>query len=93
MEGKMIKPIATITLNVELTLTESEAAALNALTEYGIAPFLKVFYEKLGKAALEPHENGIRDLFIKISTVFPTALSDVVKARNFLKDPKGKSFL
>jgi hypothetical protein len=48
---------------VTLVLSESEAKALDALVGYGPQNFLRVFYEKLGKAYLEPHERGLRSLF------------------------------
>jgi len=43
--------------NVFLRLTESEAEALNALVIYGHKNFLEVFYERLGKAYMQPFEN------------------------------------
>lgn len=52
-----IKPVFTI------QLSEQEARALEALIGYGIKPFLEVFYEKMGKAYLQPHEAGLRELF------------------------------
>ena len=48
---------------VTLVMTEAEAKALDALVGYGPQNFLKVFYEHLGKAYLEPHERGLRSLF------------------------------
>lgn len=50
-----------------LTLDEKEICALDALVGYGIDPFLKVFYEKMGRAYLEPHEAGLRSLFETVS--------------------------
>jgi hypothetical protein len=49
--------------SVTLEITEEEAYALNALVGYGVDPFLKMFYEHMGKAYLEPHEKGLRSLF------------------------------
>jgi hypothetical protein len=48
---------------ITLVLDEEEAAALEALAGYGTKPFLKVFYEKMGRAYLEPHERGLVSLF------------------------------
>jgi hypothetical protein len=48
---------------VTLVMSEAEAKALDALVGYGPAEFLKVFYEHLGKAYLQPHERGLRALF------------------------------
>lgn len=50
---------------VTLTLTESEARALDALAGYGADAFLEVFY-KLGRAYMEPYEPGLRSLFNSI---------------------------
>lgn len=53
----------SVTLDIQLQLTEQEAAALDAIVGYGVEPFLDVFYEKLGKAYLQPYEAGLRSLF------------------------------
>lgn len=58
---------ATIQATVTLALSESEAAALDALVGYGVEPFLKVFYKELGEAYLKPHEAGLRSLFESVS--------------------------
>jgi hypothetical protein len=50
-----------------LQLNDEEVAALDALVGYGIESFLNVFYEKLGRAYLEPHEGGLRSLFKAVS--------------------------
>ncbi len=52
----------TVKMEVCLRLTEAEAGALDALVGYGIDPFLEVFY-KLGRAYMEPYEDGLRSLF------------------------------
>ncbi len=49
------------TITIELTL--GEAAALEAIVGYGSDAFLKVFYERLGRAYLEPYEAHCRKLF------------------------------
>lgn len=46
-----------------LELNDAEVEALDALAGYGVDSFLKVFYEKLGRAYMEPHEAGLRSLF------------------------------
>lgn len=53
---------------VTLLLSEAEAKALDALVGYGPEPFLKVFYEHLGKAYLQPHERGLKSLFESVRT-------------------------
>ncbi len=52
-----------IDLDVLVRLNEKEIRALEALVGYGIDPFLKVFYEQMGKVYLQPHEAGLRSLF------------------------------
>ncbi len=50
-------------MEVTIRLTEAEAGALDALAGYSVDEFLKVFYEKMGRAYLEPYEAGLRTLF------------------------------
>lgn len=57
---------ANIEATVTIALSESEAAALDALAGYGAEAFLAVFYEKLGKAYMRPHEAGLRSLFASV---------------------------
>ena len=53
-------------IDITIRLTESEARALDALAGYDFEAFLDVFYQKMGKAYLQPHEDGLRSLFIAI---------------------------
>lgn len=53
----------SINLDVSIKLNESEVCALDALAGYGADEFLKVFYEKMGRHYMEPHEAGLRSLF------------------------------
>ena len=48
----MAKPKMTLTFDLDIKLTESEARALEALTVYG-----------LGTAYAKPHDAGLRSLF------------------------------
>ncbi len=57
-----INGVPTISVDITIRLTESEARALDALAGYGIDAFLKVFYT-LGRHYMEPHEDGLRSLF------------------------------
>ena len=81
-----IKCNSEITTNITLTITEEEARALLTLTEYGTQSFLEVFYAKLGKHYLIPHEQGLRSLFETIKKELPVPLNNVNKARNLLKN-------
>jgi hypothetical protein len=56
---------STLSVEAVLILNEDECAALDALFGYGIEPFLEVFYQKMGRAYLEPHEKGLRSLHEK----------------------------
>ena len=56
----------SLELKVMFELNEHEVAALDALAIYGTDSFLKVFYEKMGKHYLEPHESGLKSLFEKV---------------------------
>ena len=53
-------------LCITIRLTEEEALALDALAGYDEEAFLATFYEKMGKAYLQPHEEGLRSLFKSI---------------------------
>ena len=75
----------TVHYECTLRLTEWEMRALSALTSYGFLPFLKVFYEKMGRCCLEPYEKGLRDLFAKIRTEGVPQLNAIDSARKMLK--------
>ena len=77
-----IKSCATITAKVQLVLTENEVRALHALTKYGTKPFLKVFYEHLGRDCLEPYEQGLFSLFETIGGELPQHLKRIDNARD-----------
>jgi hypothetical protein len=59
----MIKSKGTIEGTVMLILSETEARALNEITAFGHESFLNMFYNKLGKSCMEPHEKGVVSLF------------------------------
>jgi hypothetical protein len=63
MHLALIEGRPTVSLEVSIRLTEAEAGALDALTAYGIEPFLTTFYEKMGRSVLQPYEAGLRSLF------------------------------
>lgn len=82
-----IKPGITLDFIANLVLSETEARALNAITEYGIDSFLKAFYECMGKEALTPYEKGLRSLFECVREELRPMLQDMNKARETLKKP------
>lgn len=59
----VIEGRAQLTATITIALTEAEAGALDALAGYDIEAFIKTFYEKMGKAYLQPYESGLRSLF------------------------------
>jgi hypothetical protein len=71
----------TVAVSATLQLSESELRALDALVGYGVEPFLKVFYEKLGRAYLEPHECGLHGLFESVRSTAPGILARADDAR------------
>jgi len=72
---------STFDFNVILNLKEQEARALYAITEYGLQAFTEVFYAKLGKEALKPHEKGLESLFETIKKELPPHLRKMNKVR------------
>lgn len=63
-------------------MTEAEARALGAITAYGETDFLRFFYQSLGESILEPHEEGLRDLFEDIDKKLLPLLKKIDEANN-----------
>lgn len=80
----MITNKTNVHFETTVTLTESEARALNALACYGIEPFLDVFYRQLGRSYLSPHEFGIRELFKRIDKNISPELNRIDEAKRLL---------
>lgn len=78
----------TVELRVALILSEEEARALDALVGYGDDAFIKVFYEHLGKAYMEKHEEGLRALFQSVRDFLPGILERTTRARATFNGPK-----
>lgn len=76
-----IRPKVRINFEVEITLTEPEAMALDGLAGYGIDAFLKVFYEKMGRSYLEQHAYGLRSLFKNIQNTITPTIKEIRQAR------------
>lgn len=72
---------ATCQLHLTIAVTEDEARALDALAGYGDDAFLKMFYEKLGKSYLEPHEQGLRSFLKSVREFIPGLLRRADDAR------------
>lgn len=84
-EVPKIQSASTLQVEVVLRLTEAEARALKEITGYGIDPFLKWFYEKLGTHYMKPHESGLRSLFETIKRELPPHLNKADRARKAFK--------
>lgn len=70
-----------IEVTATMQFSEAELRALDALVGYGSDEFLKVFYEKMGKFYMQPHEAGLRALFESVSQVVPGILRRTDDAR------------
>lgn len=79
------KTTTRIEATATITFGESELRALEAMTGYGIEGFLKVFYEKCGRHYMQPHEQGLRDLFATIAKPVGQALGQVDECRKILR--------
>ena len=72
---------AQIDFAIRFNLTVTEAKALEALVCYGIDSFLEVFYAKMGKAYLQPHEKGLISLFEKIKNDLSSEVEKIETAK------------
>jgi hypothetical protein len=77
---------AQVEFSIKFTLTKGEAQALDAIVGYGVEPFLKVFYEHMGKAYLQPHEKEMRKLFERVKNDLPCEVRKIEKAENAIYD-------
>lgn len=77
---------ASVEFQVNMTLTEIEARALDAIVGYGIKPFLEVFYKSLGKSYLQPHEKGAITLFQHIRSDLGQQLYNIDEAKKAISN-------
>ncbi len=86
----MAKAQAKFKLDVQIdfSINEQEALALEALSGYGADAFVKAFYEQLGSAYMLKHEAGLREFLTTIREVITPALAGVKSARESLKQPR-----
>lgn len=75
----------SVNFEAVLHLTEPEIRALDALVGYGIDPFIKAFYEKLGEAYMRDHEGGLRTLFESINKQVRPELAQLDEVKKVLK--------
>lgn len=81
---------AEATFTFHLIITEGEMRALDALVGYGFDEFIKVFYEKLGKAYMESHEQHLKNLFGRINELRPHL--DMVNQHKKAIEEAGKKY-
>lgn len=77
----VIKAKVAAEFTVTLELDESEVRALDGIFGYNVDAFLKVFYERMGRAYVEPHEAGVRSLHKTIRGTLSGPLETITKAR------------
>jgi hypothetical protein len=77
---------AEVSLTLSFTLGEGEARALEAIAGYGTDSFLEIFYAKMGKSYLQPHEAGLRSLFV-LARSLNGHLDRVDQARRVFNNP------
>lgn len=88
------KSISNFTHQIQITISDKEAGALDALAGYGTDQFLDVFYAHLGKSYLKPYEEGLRLLFETIKKEIPPHLEhgknvrDVIEGKKIAIDPR-----
>lgn len=75
-------------LTVLLELDEKEVRALDGIFGYNVDAFLKVFYERMGRAYVERYEDGVRSLHKTIRQVLSGPIAEVDKAKTALREAK-----
>lgn len=73
-------------LSVTLELNEAEVRALAGIFGYNVDAFLKVFYERMGKVYVQPHEAGVRSLHETIRGVMSKPIAEIDRARKAMNE-------
>jgi len=76
-----VRTTAALTGTINITLTEGEARALEAIVGYGSDVFVKWFYKNCGQHYLKPHEEAMRSLFKVLWAELPKQLRKFDDAR------------
>ena len=74
-----VKP--KVELKVVFEVDEEEARALDALAGYGDDQFVQHFYEHLGRAYMEKHEQGLRKFLASIRKMMPAIIESTNRSR------------
>lgn len=73
-------------VTAQITLSESELRALNAIMKYGPEKFIEGFYKQLGKNYLKPHAHAVPGLFKSVQSQIAPALAKIDDAKFYLKE-------
>jgi hypothetical protein len=84
--AKVTRARIEASLTVTLELSEKEVKALDGIFGYDVEQFLKVFYERMGKAYVQPHEEGVRALHATIRQQLAGPIREYEKARKALHE-------
>lgn len=88
--AKVLRTSLDTKLTLTLELDEDEVRALDGIFGYNVESFLKVFYERMGRAYVEPHEAGVRKLHETIRSTVAGPLSRITIARAAVRDALAK---
>ncbi len=86
MAKTIVKPKLDIVVTFQID--EEECRALDALAGYGADAVVTAFHEKIGKAYMGPHEQGLRRFLDSILEVVRPAIHQVNEARNLIAEKK-----
>lgn len=90
MSEAKIKSMAKMSFNINLILSEEEAKALYQITAYSPDHFVKWFYKNLGKHYLQPHEDGLRSLFLTVQKELPQHIRHIDNSKKYWSENKPK---
>lgn len=72
---------AVVNVTATFTVTEGELRALEAMTGYGVDPFMQVFYKHMGEAYMRPYDKDMREFLKSIREIAGPILSRADEAR------------
>jgi len=75
------KAKSRIDVTIQITISEDEARALDAIMGYGAKGFIEGFYKQMGKHYLMPYEHAVPSLFAGVRTQIAPILEKADKAR------------
>jgi len=84
-----IKPKCTLSMEFQMTLSEEEVGAIDALSGYNHDQFIKIFYEFLGKSYMQKYEKGLRS-FLESARGIGAYIEKANKARESFNENQAK---